>query len=144
MAAVSAKGPSRAERIAAARTAVEALKTDCEDARAKLGGGHVAAAAKASGAVLAAIPRLSWRRLLKGHFGKVYALAWANDSRTLVTARCVLLCWGCVSMMHFCVPDGPAPKALLRCSSIQPCHGTVDVKMQQARASDSWTGCSGP
>jgi len=43
-------------------------------------------AAKAHSATLTGIPRLHARKLLKGHFGKVYALAWAKDSSTLVTA----------------------------------------------------------
>jgi len=78
---------SSPERLAEARAAVESLKAACEDARSALGRGHVAAAATAEAATLPAIPRLHARKLLKGHFGKVYALAWANDSRTLVTAR---------------------------------------------------------
>jgi hypothetical protein len=85
MAAADALAPE--ETMAAAVRAVEALKVQCEEARDKLGLGHVAVASKALATPAAALPRMSLRVVLKGHFGKVYALAWANDSKTLVTAR---------------------------------------------------------
>lgn len=75
-----------AERIAAAKKQVEALKKQVATARQSKLEGYDGIRNMASGKApaLGSLPKL--RRLLKGHFGKVYAMHWSGNGRDLVSA----------------------------------------------------------
>jgi guanine nucleotide-binding protein G(I)/G(S)/G(T) subunit beta-1 len=82
------------ERIAAAKKQLAALKTQLaaeqEDKLAGYEGLHKATSksrksSKGNGGT-ALGPLLKMRRLLKGHFGKVYSMHWAGDGSNLVSA----------------------------------------------------------
>lgn len=83
---------SVAERIAAAKKQIESLKSDLAAAQASKTEGfnglkaHLANLSRKSTKVagIGAVPKV--RRLLKGHFGKVYSLSWAGDGTNLVSA----------------------------------------------------------
>ncbi len=76
---------SLAERLAAAQRDVERLRAALDQRRAALANGGFAALG-ASGRALGPAPRK--RRVLAGHFNKVYALDWAGagSSDELVSA----------------------------------------------------------
>lgn len=74
-----------AHRIADARKRAEKLKADIAAVREGKHDGSMSEVAK--GRTLAALgPPLKFRRLLKGHFGKVYAAHWSGDNVHLVSA----------------------------------------------------------
>jgi len=75
-----------AERINAAKKQVESLKQQLAQAQeAKLGGYKGIQSTAGSRAVpLGPTPKV--RRDLKGHFGKVYALHWGGNSKSIVSA----------------------------------------------------------
>ena len=75
-----------AERIAAAKKQVETLKSQVSKAReAKMEGyDGIKALAAGRAQTLGPIPKI--RRILKGHFGKVYAMHWSGNGTDLVSA----------------------------------------------------------
>lgn len=75
------------ERIAAAEAEVANLKDQIEKIRAtKKNSTMGSVASKSSGGLREIRKPIKMRRTLKGHFGKVYAMHWAGDSQTLVSA----------------------------------------------------------
>jgi len=73
------------DKISAARNQAEKLKQDIEQVRAlKHDGGLSEAAGRINLRPIGTLPKC--RRVLKGHFGKVYAMHWAGDSINLVSA----------------------------------------------------------
>jgi len=75
-----------AERIAAAKKQVEKLKKDVASAREKKLEGYAGIKSIAAGKAPALLPTPKMRKLLKGHFGKVYAMHWAGNGKDLVSA----------------------------------------------------------
>jgi guanine nucleotide-binding protein G(I)/G(S)/G(T) subunit beta-1 len=75
-----------AERIAAAKKKVENLKAQVTKAQEQKVEGYEGMKEHAGGkaGALGATPKV--RRTLKGHFGKVYAMHWAGNSKDLVSA----------------------------------------------------------
>jgi guanine nucleotide-binding protein G(I)/G(S)/G(T) subunit beta-1 len=72
------------ERIASCKLELERLKQGIEAAKSRLNDGglsNVLAPRRPLG------PAPKKRKVLEGHFGKVYALDWACDSEHLVSAR---------------------------------------------------------
>eukprot|EP01036_Dinobryon_divergens_P045445 gene45445-60713_t len=72
------------ERISAAKKQVEGLKSQLDKAREQKMDGYPGIAKHAAGksvSALGSLPKV--RRVLKGHFGKVYAMNWAGDSTHL-------------------------------------------------------------
>jgi len=76
-----------AERVAAAKKQVEGLKSQLSKEKAKKLDGYagIAEIAKGRGGAFPNQP-LKPRRILKGHFGKVYAMHWSGNSKDLVSA----------------------------------------------------------
>ncbi|CAM9293897.1 unnamed protein product [Chrysoparadoxa australica] len=75
------------ERLAAARKKAEALKSEIAKAQNEKKDCVIQdAVSKKAGALKTLGPGLRQRRVLKGHFGKVYAMHWAGDSINLVSA----------------------------------------------------------
>jgi len=63
------------------------LKTRIEKKRPEVDGNNGILADKATQAKVGLLTlEAKQRRILKGHFGKIYAVHWANDSRHLVSA----------------------------------------------------------
>lgn len=87
------------ERLAAARKKAEALKSEIAKAQNDKKDCSINdAAAKKDLKNLG--PGLKARRVLKGHFGKVYAMHWSGDNSNLVSAsqvRCALRVCMCSS-----------------------------------------------
>mmetsp|Transcript_19232 Transcript_19232/g.28817 ORF Transcript_19232/g.28817 Transcript_19232/m.28817 type:complete len:353 (+) Transcript_19232:133-1191(+) len=79
---------SEAERIAAVKEKVADLKSQIDAVRQEKNDKTMAATASAGGPLkeIRKPPSIKLRRHLKGHFGKVYAMHWAGDSETLVSA----------------------------------------------------------
>jgi len=74
-------------RIEAAKEEVADLKTQIDNVRREKHDKNMAdVAAELSLKSLRKPPSMKLRRTLKGHFGKVYAMHWAGDSETLVSA----------------------------------------------------------
>ena len=71
-------------RLRTVKTDIESLKASIDTAKERLQDGGLAAV-DIPRRPLGPAPRK--RRVLQGHYGKVYALAWAGDSRRLVSAR---------------------------------------------------------
>lgn len=79
------------ERLAAARKKAEALKSEIAKAQNEKKDCSINdAAAKKDLKNLG--PGLKARRVLKGHFGKVYAMHWSGDNNNLVSASQVHAC----------------------------------------------------
>lgn len=75
------------ERIAAAKKQVEGLKGQLAKAHEQKLEGYDGIAKIASGKSIPSLgPLPKCRRILKGHFGKVYAMNWSGDSTHLVSA----------------------------------------------------------
>lgn len=75
------------ERVQQARRNVESIKKKIEAMRTEKNNGDLPRAASSS--TIAAAPissNIRQRRVLRGHFGKVYAMHWASDSVQLVSA----------------------------------------------------------
>ena len=73
------------QRIAKAKSDLERLKVEIQDSRAEKKTGTMKECTK--GKMLKQIstqPKM--RRLLRGHFGKVYAMHWSGDATQLVSA----------------------------------------------------------
>lgn len=80
-----------AERLAAARKKAEALKSEIAKSQNEKKDCTIhEAAAKKNLKNLG--PGLTARRVLKGHFGKVYAMHWSGDNTDLVSASQVRSC----------------------------------------------------
>jgi guanine nucleotide-binding protein G(I)/G(S)/G(T) subunit beta-1 len=75
------------EKIQDAKRNIESLKTQIEVVRSEKSSETLASACKRSDAFDSTTlnPMVS-RRLLRGHFGKVYSLSWSGDSVHLVSA----------------------------------------------------------
>jgi len=73
-------------RIEAAEKEVASLKEQIENVQAQKKKGTMAAAASTKGPLREIRKPIKMRRTLKGHFGKVYAMHWAGDSQSLVSA----------------------------------------------------------
>mmetsp|Transcript_6329 Transcript_6329/g.13231 ORF Transcript_6329/g.13231 Transcript_6329/m.13231 type:complete len:354 (-) Transcript_6329:418-1479(-) len=75
-------------RIEAAKAEVANLKAEIEKVRAEKKNSTMGAIATSNGPLkdIRRPPNTKMRRLLKGHFGKVYAMNWAPDSQQLVSA----------------------------------------------------------
>mmetsp|Transcript_34856 Transcript_34856/g.74296 ORF Transcript_34856/g.74296 Transcript_34856/m.74296 type:complete len:346 (+) Transcript_34856:134-1171(+) len=73
------------ERIAAAEAEVATLKEQIENVRKQKKDSSMGAV-NDKGALREIRKPIKTRRTLKGHFGKVYAMHWAGDSQTLVSA----------------------------------------------------------
>lgn len=90
------------ERLAAARKKAEALKSEIAKAQNdKKDGSIQAAAAKKDLKNLG--PGLKARRVLKGHFGKVYAMHWSGDNQNLVSASQVCVACGFYTLLMLSV-----------------------------------------
>lgn len=74
------------ERIAAAEAEVASLKEQIENVRAQKKNTSMEAVSSSTGALREIRKPIKMRRTLKGHFGKVYAMHWAGDSQTVVSA----------------------------------------------------------
>lgn len=72
-------------RISAAKKQVESLKTELSKAQDQKASEYQGIASAASSKA-ALSPNPKYRRILKGHFGKVYAMHWSGDSQKLVSA----------------------------------------------------------
>eukprot|EP00593_Proboscia_inermis_P012694 CAMPEP_0171323762 /NCGR_PEP_ID=MMETSP0816-20121228/115777_1 /TAXON_ID=420281 /ORGANISM="Proboscia inermis, Strain CCAP1064/1" /LENGTH=355 /DNA_ID=CAMNT_0011822553 /DNA_START=15 /DNA_END=1082 /DNA_ORIENTATION=- len=79
---------SMTERIEAARVEVDNLKAEIDAIRGKKQDKTMAevSGAKSLKTIRKPPSQTKLRRTLKGHFGKVYAMHWAGDSQTLVSA----------------------------------------------------------
>ncbi len=77
------------ERLAAAKVDVERLKSSIESRKAALANGSLSSLPAEGRKQLS--PALRRRRVLQGHFNKIYAMAWAGDGERLVSGRCVAL-----------------------------------------------------
>eukprot|EP00559_Dactyliosolen_fragilissimus_P003720 CAMPEP_0184867634 /NCGR_PEP_ID=MMETSP0580-20130426/27354_1 /TAXON_ID=1118495 /ORGANISM="Dactyliosolen fragilissimus" /LENGTH=352 /DNA_ID=CAMNT_0027368049 /DNA_START=69 /DNA_END=1124 /DNA_ORIENTATION=- len=77
-----------AERIEAAKAEVADLKTQIDAVRDEKRDKTMSAVASSRGPLkeIRKPPTMKLRRTLKGHFGKVYAMHWAGDSQTLISA----------------------------------------------------------
>jgi guanine nucleotide-binding protein G(I)/G(S)/G(T) subunit beta-1 len=75
-----------ADRIAAAKKQVENLKKEVANAREEKLAGYEGIKNLANGRAVPLGPAPKTRRLLKGHFGKVYAVHWSGNSKDLVSA----------------------------------------------------------
>lgn len=73
-------------RIEAAKKEVASLKQQIEDVRQQKQSSSMGAVAASKGPLREIRKPIKMRRTLKGHFGKVYAMHWASDSQTLVSA----------------------------------------------------------
>ena len=72
-------------RITAAKRMAEKLKSQIQQVKNERNDGKMRdAKADFEGKQLAPVPKC--RRILKGHFGKVYAMHWSGDSTQLVSA----------------------------------------------------------
>jgi hypothetical protein len=71
-------------RLRSVKTDIENLKSSIEAAKVKLQNGGLGTVEQPR-RPLGPAPRK--RRALQGHYGKVYALAWAGDSQRLISAR---------------------------------------------------------
>jgi hypothetical protein len=82
-----------ADRLAAAKQEVERLKAAIESRKAVLANGSLATASAAAASEAGAVSRRPLgpaprkRRVLQGHFNKVYAMDWAGEEERLVSAR---------------------------------------------------------
>ena len=76
-------------RMKAAKADLSELKSKLQALRGARAQTTLADVAVRSAGGLGPIPRLQDRKRLFGHFGKVYALSWAGDSQTIVSARSV-------------------------------------------------------
>ncbi|KAL7547534.1 hypothetical protein ACHAWF_010818 [Thalassiosira exigua] len=65
---------------------VASLKEQIQNVRSSKGAGKMSAAASKHGPLRELRKPIKARRTLKGHFGKVYAMHWASDNQTLVSA----------------------------------------------------------
>lgn len=76
------------ERVDAIKAEVADLKTQIDDMRAEKNDKTMAQIASEHGALknLRKPPSIKLRRTLRGHFGKVYAMHWAGDSDSLLSA----------------------------------------------------------
>jgi guanine nucleotide-binding protein G(I)/G(S)/G(T) subunit beta-1 len=75
------------ERLAAARKKAESLKSEIAKAQSEKKDCAIQDAAAKKQADLKSLgPALKHRRVLKGHFGKVYAMHWSGDNVNLVSA----------------------------------------------------------
>lgn len=75
------------ERIAAAEKEVASLKEQIANVRAEKQDSSMGKVSTSQGGSLREIRKpIKLRRTLKGHFGKVYAMHWAGDSQSLVSA----------------------------------------------------------
>lgn len=78
------------ERIAAAKQDVERLKASIENRKTALANGSISMLLENTNPTLqprSLAPTPRRRRVLQGHFNKVYAMDWAGDSERLVSAR---------------------------------------------------------
>ena len=73
------------ERLAVARKKAEALKSDIAKAQNDKKDSSIQDAASQIDLKNLG-PGLKARRVLKGHFGKVYAMHWSGDNQNLVSA----------------------------------------------------------
>lgn len=78
------------ERLAAARKKAEALKSEIAKAQNEKKDCTINDAATKKDLKNLG-PGLKARRVLKGHFGKVYAMHWAGDNTNLVSASQVII-----------------------------------------------------
>lgn len=75
------------DRIQQARRTAESLKKQIEATRKEKNNGDLAKAAAASPIASSAVgANIRQRRVLRGHFGKVYAMHWSTDDTHLVSA----------------------------------------------------------
>ena len=75
------------ERLAAARKKAESLKSEIAKAQSEKKDCTIGDATAKKHADLKSLGSgLKQRRVLKGHFGKVYAMHWAGDNVNLVSA----------------------------------------------------------
>lgn len=74
------------ERIAQAEAEVASLKQEIDNVRSQKKNSSMGAVSRSKGPLREIRKPIKMRRTLKGHFGKVYAMHWAGDSQTLVSA----------------------------------------------------------
>jgi guanine nucleotide-binding protein G(I)/G(S)/G(T) subunit beta-1 len=75
-----------AERIAAAKKQVESLKAQVSKAKEEKLKGYDGLSNFINGKNIPSLTGIKLRKVLKGHFGKVYALQWAGNGTELVSA----------------------------------------------------------
>lgn len=73
-------------RIAEAKSKVEGLKNEVAKAQEKKLQGFTNLRSMTSNDSLSLGPQLKIRRILKGHFGKVYAMHWSGNSKDMASA----------------------------------------------------------
>jgi len=83
MSAAAAGKSSKQQRIAAAKEEAAKLKKQIEDRKAKLFTGSL----KGLKHKPMPVSGLGLRKVLRGHYGKVYAVDWAGADDTLLSAR---------------------------------------------------------
>jgi hypothetical protein len=79
----------RKTRIAAAKADLKDLKENLQKVRASRAIESLHSVSSKQGVSAERVPKLSERKRLYGHYGKVYAMAWAGDSVQVVSARFV-------------------------------------------------------
>jgi guanine nucleotide-binding protein G(I)/G(S)/G(T) subunit beta-1 len=79
-------GSSLAERIEQAKKKAQTLKTEIEEVRKQKDNATLPGAAKSQSLPGFGDKMPKVRRVLKGHFGKVYSMHWAHDGTQLVSA----------------------------------------------------------
>ncbi len=75
---------SLADRIDLAKKKAQSLKAEIEEVRKQKDNATLSGAAKGQSLPPVVAPKI--RRVLKGHFGKVYSMHWAPDGKQLVSA----------------------------------------------------------
>ncbi len=79
----------RKSRIAAAKAELQELKEELQKMRGSRAVDSLHSTAIKVGVSADRVPKLAERKRLYGHYGKVYAMAWAGDSEQVVSARYV-------------------------------------------------------
>ena len=79
-------GETLADRIAASKKQAEDLKKQLNKAKAEKSKGFEGLRKMAGDKASPLGPPLKLRRMLKGHFGKVYSMSWSSNSKDLVSA----------------------------------------------------------
>lgn len=82
----------RKTRISAAKAELKELKDELQAVRNSRAVDSLHSIAAKQGVSADRVAKLSERKRLYGHYGKVYAMAWAGDSEQVVSARYVVAC----------------------------------------------------
>lgn len=92
-AASTAASAPLAQRLSAAKQELESLKERVDSKKSSLTNGGLATV---PGTRRFLGPALTRRKTLSGHFGKVYAMSWAHNDNTIISAGYVAACIGSI------------------------------------------------